>query len=465
MSVTAPAEMCRLVVSGPGRQIEVAVPANVLIADLLPALLHHLGDNLADAGLAHGGWVLQRLGGAPLDEEGTTASLGLRDGETVFLRPRAAQLPPVDFDDLADGIATGVDTRSGRWRPSMIRWAALGLFAVAICLGAVALALPGPPLARALCAATVATLALAAAFGLTRAGADRGFGLAAAAAAITFAALTGLIAPDLTRSDSALVLGGPQAFTAAVTVLVVALLAAVLVGWAGPFFAAVVAAALLGAVGSALAAFVGFDAGQAAGITAAVGTMATVNVPMLAFHLARIRLAPLPTEPEHLQEDIEPEPSEELLARTGVADRYMTALYTGAAAAVGTSLVIVATAGGWAAWTLLWLVALVRLLALRPMTSAWHRLAHAVPAVAGIVTLAVASLAHAPALLRLLVPVTALPLAGVLFFLLGRLLPGRRLMPYWGRIGDIVQLVATVAIVPTLLTLLGVYAAARALAG
>ncbi|MFD0785306.1 type VII secretion integral membrane protein EccD, partial [Micromonospora azadirachtae] len=144
MSVTAPAEMCRLVVSGPGRQIEVAVPANVLVADLLPALLHHLGDNLADAGLAHGGWVLQRLAGPPLDEESTVALLGLQDGETVYLRPRADQLPPVDFDDLADGIATGVRTRSGLWRPEMIRWVALGAFVLLSGLGAVTLALPGP---------------------------------------------------------------------------------------------------------------------------------------------------------------------------------------------------------------------------------------------------------------------------------------------------------------------------------
>src|ERR1700754_2536223 len=62
----ATAEMCRLVVNGPGRQVEVSVPMNVLVADLLPALFHHLGDNLADAGLAHSGWVLQRLGGPAL---------------------------------------------------------------------------------------------------------------------------------------------------------------------------------------------------------------------------------------------------------------------------------------------------------------------------------------------------------------------------------------------------------------
>src|SRR4029450_2274477 len=92
MTLAAAAEMCRLVIRGPGRQIEVAVPVGVVVADLLPALLHHLGENLADTGLAHRGWVLQRLGGPPLDEDSSVANLGLRDGEAVYLRPRSDQI-------------------------------------------------------------------------------------------------------------------------------------------------------------------------------------------------------------------------------------------------------------------------------------------------------------------------------------------------------------------------------------
>lgn len=452
-------------VVGPGRQIEVAVPANVLVADLLPALLHHLGEKLPDAGLAHGGWVLQRLGGPPLDEESTPFLLGLQDGETVHLRPRSDQLPPVHFDDLADGLATGVQSRSGLWRPEMIRWAALGVYAVVLALGATVLAMPGRPLARTSCAAAVALLCLAGAFGFTRAAADRGFGLVTAVGAIGYAGLAGLIVPDLNRAGAALVVGAPQVFTASVAALTTAGLAAALVGRAGPFFAAVVSAGLLAALGSALAAYVPLDAGQAAAVIAVTATVATIRVPLLAFRLARIHLAPLPTEPEHLQEEIDPEPSEQLMARTAVADRYMTALYAGMAVAVGACLVLLARTGGWASWTLLVLVALVRLLALRPMTSGWHRLGHAVPAVAGLVALALVGAASAPTTVRLILPVVVPPLAGVLLFAIGRWLPDRRIMPYWGRTGDVLQLVCTVALLPLLLAVLGAYAAARALAG
>ncbi len=49
-------DLCRLTLCGPSRSAELAVPAHVPLIDLLPALVGHLGDGLADAGLEHGGW-------------------------------------------------------------------------------------------------------------------------------------------------------------------------------------------------------------------------------------------------------------------------------------------------------------------------------------------------------------------------------------------------------------------------
>lgn len=460
-----PAELCRLVVSGPERQIEVAVPANVLVADLLPALLHHLGDNLADAGLAHGGWVLQRFGGPALDEDRSIAALGLHDGETVYLRPRADQIPPVHFDDLADGIAAGVRNRAGRWRPEMIRWAAMGALAAVLLVGAAVLVLTGPEQARALCAVAVAVISMAGAVGLTRSAGDPGFGAVAAASGIGYAVLAAMMIPDLTGDDVALVVGAPEAFAGSVAALLFAVLAAVLLGWPGPRLAGILAGLFFAALGSGLAAFVPLSAGKAAAVVAVAATVATVRVPLLAFRLARINLPPLPTEPEHLQEDIDPEPSSQLLPQTARADAYMTGLYTGLAVVTAVSMVLVALVGGWAAGGLVGAVALVRLLALRPMNSAWHRLAHAVPSGCGLAVFAVVALAEAMPVVRAVVPVVAAPVAGAVFVAIGRGLPRRRLMPYWGRIGDIVQLVATIGTLPLLLAVLGAYGAARSLGG
>jgi type VII secretion integral membrane protein EccD len=461
----SPAVMSRLVVCGPDRRIEVAVPAAVAVADLLPALLHHLGDHLADAGLAHGGWVLQRLGGPPLDEDGTVATLGLHDGEVVYLRPRADQIPPVHFDDLIDGVATGVADRTGRWRPAMVGWACAGSSTAVIALGLGVLALPGPPGARSFAAAVLAVLCLAGAFSLTRALAERALGMVCALGAVAAAGLAGSIAPDLTAGSGLVSSGGPQVLTGSAAALVAALLAAALVGRSGPVFAAVAAAAVFGVLGAGTATLFGCSGVQAAALTAVLATVGTVVVPMLAARLANVRMAPLPTRPEQLQDDIDPEPSGPLLARAAAADRFMTGLYAGTAVPVAVSMVLLAMQPGWSAPALATLVAVVRLLMLRPMTSAWHRLALALPAVLGLALVAGYVLSHATLLARLVTGLVFVPVAVAQLVMLARTMPGGRVSPYWGRAGDVTQLLATVALLPVLLAVLDVYAFARALGG
>jgi type VII secretion integral membrane protein EccD len=457
----ASATMCRLVVWGPDRRIEIAVPESVVIADLLPVLLSHLGADLADAGLAHGGWVLQRLGGPPLAEDATIGGLGLVDGSEVYLRPQSEQIPPVHFDDLADGLAGGVAGRSGKWRPEMSRWVAAGGLAV-VGLAGVPVVLAGDGVAlRAGAAGVVALIGLIAAFVFARAFGDRLFALFAAAAAVLYAGLAALILPGGDR----LVPGGPGIFAASVVWVAAALLAGALIGFAGPLVAAVTAGGVCWAVGAAANVYAGTPAPACAAIVLALATVATLAVPWTAFRLARIYLAPLPTRPEHLQEDIDPEPADALLPRAAAADRYMTGLHAGLAAAAASATVMAAAGPGLAIPTLLVLTALTRLLAGRPMSSAWHRLALAVPAVLALAGPAVVALLGAEPVLRAAVVVGAVLVALVVFFLLGRRLPTRRTMPVWGRIGDIVQLLCTIALLPVLAWVLDLYAAARAIGG
>ena len=461
VTAIAPAQLCRLVVQGPERQISVSVPSHVLVTDLLPALLHHLDEKLSDTGLDHGGWVLQRLGDPPFDESGSIASLGLRDGETVYLRPRSDQIPPVHFDDLADGIASGMRDRFGVWRPEMIRGSAAALLAVLLATGVGTLALPGPPLPRTVSALILALLGLAGGLALTRAAGDRAFGMVSTLAGVAYAALAGYVAPGLAGGDPAP--GGPEVFAAAVAGVVTAVLAAALVGWARPLFAAIVAGGSVLAVGALPSVVAGI--GGTGAIVVVLATVVTVGVPITGFRLARIRMAPLPTRPEHLQEEIDPEPSEALLARAAVADRYMTALHAGIAIACTGGLAVVLSQGGWAAMTLVALVAAARLLALRPMTGLWHRLALSVPAVLGLAGLLLVEGAAAAPLWRWALPPAVLPCGALLLFALARMLPDRRVSPWWGRIGDVAHLVVTIATLPVLFALLGLYDAARAWGG
>ncbi|GIE04182.1 type VII secretion integral membrane protein EccD [Paractinoplanes durhamensis] len=456
MTDASTAEMCRLVVCGPDRQIEVAVPASVLVADLLPALLHHLGEGLADNGLPHGGWVLQRIGTAPLDEEVTVAAAGLHDGEVVHLRPRAEQLPEVDFDDLVDGVATGVGNRPGKWRPEMMRWAAQGAAAVLLAVGVAGLAMPGPALPRAAVALFAALVSLAAGAVLARRLDEPGLGVVLAAAAVGFAGVAGLI---LTGGDSA-----PQLLAASATAAATAVLAAVLLGPAGLPFVAAATAASLGVAAGASRVLAGLTGGQAAAVVAVLATALVPAVPMLAFRLSGLRLSPLPTKPEHLQEELDPVPAAPLMERSRVVDAQMTALYAGLGAAVTLGVAPIGRTGGWAGLLLPVLLALVWLLSARPMTSGRHRLAQGIPALAALAGSMLGLLSAAGPLVRLgllaVVPLGVWIIAGF-----ARTMRERRLMPYWGRIGDVLLTVAAVALLPVLLAVLGAYGWFRAIGG
>src|SRR5262249_26230268 len=110
-------------------------------------------------------------------------------------------------------------------------------------------------------------------------------------------------------------------------------------------------------------------------------------------------------------------------------------------------------------------VALARLLAARPMNSAWHRLAAVLPAAAGLVAVTLAQVSATSGALRPLVLGALLLVAAPGLGVVGPVLPGRPMRPDWGHIGDIPQTVATVAMFPLLLALLGVYGYVRAWGG
>lgn len=131
MSATG-TDLCRVTVVTPRGFLDLGLPPDIPLGNLLPTLLRVAGEGLAEAGLAHGGWVLQRLAGPPFDVNATLSELAVHDGEMLHLRPRGHELPEVVFDDVADAVATGVLERTGRWQPATTR--AYGLRAAATLL-------------------------------------------------------------------------------------------------------------------------------------------------------------------------------------------------------------------------------------------------------------------------------------------------------------------------------------------
>jgi type VII secretion integral membrane protein EccD len=460
---SAGGDLCRLTIYGPESSVELAVPVHVPVVDLLPALAGHLGGNLADAGLEHGGWVLQRLGERPLREQLSISALGLHDGDVVHLRPRAAQLPPLDFDDLIDGVAAGIAERPDRWRPEMSRRLLAGLLAVPLAAGAGLLA--GHPGARTVAAATgFAMLLLGCAAVASRALDDRFTARLMGVATVGYAAIAGAQVPFLhngvrtvlggTGPGAALLAGG-----AAATAL--ALLATMLIGARDPVFVALTTLAALTVAAGALETFARLSgAAVAAALLVAIVPLGSA-VPVVAFRLAGLQLDPLPTTPEELQDDLDPVPGEYVLDRTRWADRYMGTLYGALGIMAGGCLGVLSFATGWPARLVAIDAIALLLLHARVMVAARHKLAAVVPAVAGAVVLITVAGLRASPHARLMLLAGVMLAAGALWAA-ERTLPGRRLMPIWGRLGDMLESLAALALLPATLWVLNLYDFAHA---
>jgi len=104
------------------------------------------------------------------------------------------------------------------------------------------------------------------------------------------------------------------------------------------------------------------------------------------------------------------------------------------------------------------------LLQARTLVAARHRLATMIPAICGaMVLVAVVGLRAADrdlvALLAGVVLATGLILAA------GRSLPGHKLLPHWGRAGDILQSLTAAGLIPATLWLTGLFHIARTVRG
>ncbi|MFD8679934.1 MULTISPECIES: type VII secretion integral membrane protein EccD [unclassified Streptomyces] len=455
--------LCRIAVRGPAGSFELSVPADVPLVDLMPVLVEYAGDDLHEQGLEHGGWVLQRLGAAPLDEEGTADSLGLRDGEVLHLRPRHDQLPEVDFDDLVDGIGDVLRPRPDTWRPALTRRLLLGFTAAALLAGLLTLALPGDAVPRAAAAAVLALLLVAGAFAASRAVGDAGAGALLGVLAVPCLALAGALVPAAGHGED---MTGPRLLAAGAAGAGAAVIALAAVGAHAPLFLGAFAVAAFTALGGGLTA-AGVPLAHAAGWVAVAAVVCGGLVPGLAFRFAGLRLPPLPSNARELQEGIEPFPAAQVTARAGLADSYLTGCYTAlglVAMGCQSALLTAPASDGWTAPALAVALSVLLLLHVRVVGSVRHRLATAVPGAYGLVLASCLRAADLGLTGRLGITAALAVLAAVTA-VAAWTVPGRRLVPYWGRIADLLHTFAALVLLPLAVLLAGVFGALRGIRG
>ncbi|MFI9455790.1 type VII secretion integral membrane protein EccD [Amycolatopsis sp. NPDC052450] len=451
--------LCKLRVRAPSACFELAVPVDIPLIDLMPTILGHAGRELAEEGVDHDGWTLQRLGDPPLDQEATVDSLNLRDGETVHLRPRREQLPTVHFDDIIDGLSTEARDRPDSWSPRATRWTMLGcvLAFVAFAFGLLVSAPAAWPALVAAGAAAVFLLVCSAT--AARALGDATAALALALAAVPFVGLAVSIVPSGPEGP---VLTGARLLAACVGGAGAAALGLAAVAGAAPVFVSVATLGLLCASGGLVLMLGGVSAAASATIIAVLAVLLGAFVPRIAFRLAGLRLPGLPTSARELQEELEPHAGDEVVGKGRVADGFVTALFTAIGASCVVSIEFVVRDTSWQATTFAAVLSTLLLVHGRALGSVWQRLSVIVPGVYGVLRLLLATQQG---------PASPLPMVAGVFLLAAVLivarwtLPGRRLLPQWGRLADLAETLTAVSLLPLALWLLGVFAFMRGLGG
>jgi type VII secretion integral membrane protein EccD len=479
MSVQSP-DLCRITVVGPERKADLAVPLSSTVASLLPVLLMHTGstelpldavpDQETDSGAIdnlHGSWVLQRLGGASLDPEGTPETLNWLDGERFYLRRADSPLPELDFDDIADGMATAVDRQRNHWRPEHARPVYLTLAAIPIVAIFLALFHSSSAIAATIGSSVLAVLCTVASVSMGRWSQDGvASGLAGLAACCfaAFAAAVGVMGPDHVlepRSDS-LVLAALCATGNAAVLLGARYSVADRVPIV-PFGVA----ALLGAttmISVWLHDGVEYTMGQTAAIVCSAYFVVMIFAPKIAIRMARLRGPQLPRKSDELQVDIEPAPAAEVMARTTFADRYLAVIAISASLAIVVSFPYLLSFGGWVQVSLPVVFTAALLLRARNFIGLVQRLAVTTGGTACAVLLVLDQVDGATVGYQWVVIVVLLGLIPPLVMAANRP-PTRRLLPIWGHLGNILDTLTALAMIPLMLHVLGIYAWARGLAG
>src|SRR3954453_5372334 len=133
--------LARVTISAPQRRVDVALPEHVPLAELLPEVLRHAGEGLADDGERHGGWLLRRTDGMVLAAAQGLFSQGVRDGEVLHLVPAREDWPELEYDDVVEAIAEGARRRGSAWTASSTRTATLAAAGVLLGVGLIAVML------------------------------------------------------------------------------------------------------------------------------------------------------------------------------------------------------------------------------------------------------------------------------------------------------------------------------------
>lgn len=459
-------DFTRVTVISPTRRIDLALPSNIALGEVLPNIVSFSGYEPGSVQESVHSWVLQRVGDDPLDPNKLVSSLNIRDGEILHLRQRGAAMPDAAFDDVVDAVATATSTIPA-WTPKHSR--RLTLAVLTAVLGGV------PLLLLLLRAATrgwersdliggVVTLGVALAAGIAAIVASRAFGQFAVAATLAWTAvgLAGLGAlftvPPVPQPQVAALI----AFAALLAVSATMGLAARVHSYG---MLAAVLTSLMAVIVTMAMVLMPTRVVEIAAIAAAVVLVLMAALPQLSYQIAQIAMPVLPAGAEQLMADDQPLQSD-IVSRAIMADKLLASFITAAVATIAIFLVPVVQRGQWADLCLGAAVALALLLRARGFVGLYQRLVILVGGIGtGALTLIEFGGQTSTGWISLAVAGSVIVIASTALVAYATRGYNRILSPSWGRLGDIVEWIAVMAVIPLVLAVLDVYSFMLGLGG
>jgi type VII secretion integral membrane protein EccD len=473
-------QFCRVTVLAPRSRMDLALPVDLTVAELVPMLTELAGESgvrMRGRGLSSP-WCLAAVAGAELPPQATLAGLGVLDGDLLRLRRRADSPPPPVFDDPVDAVAEAVRSPDGEpdawgahervehgaperfvvrpWNDRCRRPAGLfiggltGLVAAVLLAGVRGLGVQAGPVAAV--AAGLATLA-ALTVAVRTARTDHTAAVSLAFAAVPLAAATGFAALPGSPGAGHLLLSAALAAATASAGLA-------LIGGAAPVLVGLALAGVLTAVAAMVRMFAG---GGVGGLAAAVTAIAVALLPVLP--RISVRLAGLPppviptTHDDMISADAQWEVADprEIRHQSQLAHTYLAGLVFGASLVAGVGAMLAAGTGPWSGPLFSAVVVAVLMLRSRGYVTA---AAATSPLVAGVAAGTVVGFGLAwsgPDLARLGVAAAVL-IGGSIAVWLVWSGPRRESSPVVRKTVDVIEAILVIATFPLALWVLDVYA-------
>lgn len=191
-TISASRALVRVSVQAEGRRLDIGIPAQLPLVELMPGFARSLG--ILDPTMTHAGYALERADGTVLDASRGAGEQGVREGELLTLARGGLLAQPRVYDDIVEAVLDATADQHRPWTVQDNARTALAASLTLLGICAVLLLAAGPSLGVGAYIAgggAVVLLAVAAAVGrLGQPEAGQGLGLAAA----VFGAVAGYLA-------------------------------------------------------------------------------------------------------------------------------------------------------------------------------------------------------------------------------------------------------------------------------